>query len=303
MDNCNICPRSCAKSRSEGDLGYCRVENEIKVARASLHMWEEPCISSDNGSGAVFFSGCNMGCVFCQNQKISRGEVGANISAERLSDIFLELESKGANNINLVTPSHYVRQIIRAIEISRSKNMNLPIVYNTSSYEKVDTLKMLDGYINIYLPDCKYYDEGRSIKYSNAPRYFDFALNAIKEMYRQVGNPIFDEGGIMKSGVIIRHMILPEGKKDSKEVIKRLYEEFGDNVYFSIMSQYTPMEGVDYKKYPELKRKITKREYDAVVDYAIELGIENAFIQEGESAKESFIPDFDLSGVINVCND
>lgn len=301
MSNCSICPRNCVKSRNKGDLGYCRVHNEIMVARAALHMWEEPCISSKEGSGAVFFSGCNMGCVFCQNSEISRGKKGTYISADRLSDIFLELEQKGANNINLVTPSHYVFQIIKAIEISRKKGMNLPVVYNTSSYEKVDTLKYLEGYIDIFLPDCKYYDNERAIKYSNAPDYYKIALSAIKEMYRQVGAFEFDERGIMKKGVIIRHMILPEGKRDSKEVLRRLYGEFGDNVYFSIMSQYTPMESVDYERYPELRRRVTKREYNCIVDYAIELGIENAFVQEGESAKESFIPDFDMNGVINVC--
>jgi len=303
MFGCSICPRGCAKSREGRDFGYCGVGNRIKVARAALHMWEEPCISGEEGSGAVFFSGCNMGCVYCQNHEISGGNAGVDISEERLSEIFLELEDKGANNINLVTPTHYVLQIIRAIEISRGKGLKLPIVYNTSAYEKVETLKLLEGFVDIYLPDCKYYDELRAIRYSKAAGYYDVAIRAIREMYRQVGNPYFDEKGIMKKGVIVRHMILPEGKKDSKEVIKRIYEEFGDDVYLSIMSQYTPVESVNYESYPELNRKVTKREYESVVDYAIELGIENAFIQEGDVAKESFIPDFDLSGVIKICNE
>jgi len=261
-------------------------------------MWEEPCISGAEGSGAVFFSGCNLGCVFCQNHEISTGMAGKEISIERLADIFLMLEGQGANNINLVTASHYVPQITEAIKLARTKGIGIPFVYNTGSYEKLETIKQLDGYIDIYLPDCKYYDNARAVKYSKAPGYFDFAFNAIKEMYRQVGAPEFDGKGLMKKGVIIRHLILPEGKRDSKAVLQRLFEEFGNDVYYSLMSQYTPMEQVDGKAFPELTRKITKREYDAVVDYAIELGMENAFIQEGDVAKESFIPAFDLSGVI-----
>lgn len=297
MSICKLCPRECNIDR-DGNIGYCRVGSKIKVARAALHMWEEPCISGADGSGAVFFSGCNLGCVYCQNHLISRGQAGKEISVKQLADIFLKLESEGANNINLVTPSHYIYQIMEAINISRKKGLGIPMLYNTGTYEKVEAIKQLKGYIDIYLPDCKYYSDERAVKYSNAPGYFEKSLNAIQEMVNQTGVPSFNEKGIMTRGVIVRHMTLPKGRKDSKEIIKRLYEEFGDKIYFSLMSQYTPMEGIDGEKYPELLRKVTKREYETLVDYAIELGIENAFIQEGDVAKESFIPEFDLTGVI-----
>lgn len=274
-------------------------------------MWEEPCISGDSGSGAVFFCGCNLGCVYCQNREISRGGIGKEIEIEELSDIFIKLQLQGANNINLVTPTHYIDGIIKAIDMAKSQGLVIPIVYNTGSYESVETLKRLEGRIDIYLPDLKYYDDKRAIKYSKAPNYFNVAMDAIKEMYRQVGRNQFDENGMMKKGVIVRHMILPEGTKDSKNVVKALYDEFGDNVYLSIMSQYTPVmnrigaeqkafHGDNYtesnkESYSELLRKVTKREYNKVVDYCIELGIENAFIQEGDAALESFIPEWDYS--------
>lgn len=302
--NCNLCPRGCNVDR---DLksGYCGMTSQIKVARAALHMWEEPCISGENGSGAVFFTGCPLRCVFCQNYQIAKGNDGKPITIERLADIFLELQDKKANNINLVTPTHYVPQIIKAIDLSRSKGLKLPFVYNTSSYENVETLKMLEGYIDVYLPDLKYKNAAYAKKYSNAPDYFEKATVAIAEMYRQVGSPQFFEKeeaaalGIetdtMKKGVIVRHLLLPGLKEDSKEIIQYLYETYHDDVYISIMNQYTPLEQVE--KIPELNRTITPKEYDEVVDYAIDLGIENGFIQDGETAKESFIPEFDYEGV------
>lgn len=257
-------------------------------------MWEEPCISGEKGSGAVFFSGCNLGCVYCQNKDISRGQKGKEITVEELSDIFLVLQSQGANNINLVTPSHYAAQIIKAIDIAKGRGLKLPIVYNTGSYETVETLRMLSGYVDVYLPDCKYYDDARAIKYSNAPDYFGTAIKAIGEMFYQVGRPEFNEAGIMTKGVIVRHLILPEGTKDSKKIICELHDRFGDDVYLSLMSQYTPMNNSNVTQYPELCRKITKREYQRVLDYALEIGVENAYIQEGDVAKESFIPDWDF---------
>lgn len=292
---CSLCPRECNVDRDNGKTGYCGVGNTVKIARAALHMWEEPCISGSEGSGTVFFSGCNLGCVYCQNRDISRGQRGKEITIEELAEIFLKLQSEGANNINLVTPSHYVNQIIRALDIARLDGLKLPIVYNTGSYEKVETLKKLEGYVDIYLPDCKYYDSERAKKYSNAPDYFETAIKAIEEMHSQVGSPEFDENGIMKKGIIVRHLILPGGTKDSKKIIKYAYDRFGDDIYLSIMSQYTPMGSSVMEKYPELNRKITKREYERVIEYALNLGIENAFIQEGDVAEESFIPDWNLN--------
>jgi len=296
-NKCILCPRACAKTRYEGDFGYCNSSNNVKIARAGLHMWEEPCISGTEGSGAVFFSGCNLGCVFCQNHEISRGNAGREISTSRLSDIFIELQNKNANNINLVTASHYINQVVEAIALARGKGLTIPIVYNTGTYETKEAIRSLEGHVDVYLPDCKYYSDELSVKYSNAPSYFDYARAAIDEMIEQTGEISFDERGIVNKGVIIRHMVLPGSKKDSKKILESLYKRYGNKVFFSIMSQYTPMDGIDGDRFPELKRKVTKREYMDVVDFAIELGIENAFIQEGDVAKESFIPLFDMSGV------
>jgi putative pyruvate formate lyase activating enzyme len=278
-----------------GKYGFCKSSDKIKVARAALHFWEEPCISGESGSGTVFFSGCNMGCVFCQNEKISHGKVGKEIDVGRLIDIFFELKEKGANNINLVTPTHYLPQIETAIIRAKTNHINLPFVYNTSSYEKVESLHRLEGLIDIYLPDLKYNSPTLSQKYSNAPDYFRYATNAIKEMVRQIPRPIFDSNGMMQKGVIVRHLLLPEYLYDSKQIVKYLYETYGNQIYISLMSQYTPMPRI--KNYPELARKVTTEEYDELVDYAIELGVENGFIQEGETASESFIPDFSCEGV------
>lgn len=295
FSDCTLCPRNCHSNRLNGQKGYCKVTDEIMVARAALHMWEEPCISGENGSGTVFFSGCAMGCVYCQNREIAKGVVGKVITIERLSEIFLELQSKNANNINLVTPSHYVPQIIEAIIVARSKGLHIPIVYNSSGYEKVETLKMLEGYVDIYLPDFKYLSQEIGKKYSNCEDYFEYASEAIKEMVRQVGEPEFKEDGIMTKGVIVRHLTLPGYLKDSKNIITYLYETYKDSIFISIMNQYTPLSHVE--KYPEINRKITENEYDELVDYAIEIGVENGFIQEGETASESFIPNFNEEGV------
>lgn len=291
---CIDCPRKCGVDR-DYSLGYCRSSNVLKVARAALHMWEEPCVSGTEGSGAIFFSGCNMQCVFCQNKEIAHAENGKEITVNRLAKIMLELQEKGANNINLVTPSHYVNQILPAIDIARANGLGLPIVYNSSSYECVDTIKKLEGYVDVYLPDCKYYDDNLARNYSKAPNYHSISIKAIAEMVRQTGKVSFDSRGIIVKGVIVRHLVLPGHTKDSIAVLKSLYENFGSEVYISIMSQYTPLKHIE--EYPQLNRRITAREYNKVVDFAVETGIENGFIQEMDVASESFIPRFDCEGV------
>lgn len=293
LESCSLCPRRCGINRLAGKVGYCGMTAGIKIARASLHMWEEPCISGSKGSGTVFFTGCPLKCVFCQNRTIAIGSTGTGISIERLAEIFLELQEKGAHNINLVTPTHYVPQIVKALELAKNQGLNVPIVYNTGSYEQVETLRRLEGIVDIWLPDCKYYDRELAAKYSHAPDYYEVASRAITEMVRQAGVPVF-EGELMKRGVIVRHMILPGHTKDSRKVIEKLHESYGDSIYISIMNQYTPLPQME--QYPEINRRITSREYDKVVDYAISIGVQNAFIQEGETAKESFIPDFE-SGI------
>ncbi|BBF41676.1 radical SAM domain protein [Lachnospiraceae bacterium KM106-2] len=294
-ESCTLCPRRCKVNRLAGGRGYCRETSELVVARAALHMWEEPCISGEEGSGAVFFSGCAMGCVFCQNHNIAEGKAGKKITVERLAEIFLELQEKKANNINLVTPSHYVVSIIEVIDLAREKGLKIPIVYNCSGFELPETLRLLEGYVDIYLPDFKYRKEEVAKRYANAPRYADYAKEALKEMFRQVGTPEFDDRGMMKKGMIVRHLILPEHTEDSKEIVKYLYDTYGDSIYISIMNQYTPLTHV--AAYEELNRPLTDEEYDEVVDYAIDLGVENGFIQEGETAKDSFIPEFNNEGV------
>jgi len=295
LSDCTLCPRECHTDRASGQTGYCGQSSDIYLARAALHMWEEPCISGDNGSGTVFFSGCPVRCVFCQNHDIANSNRGKKITPERLCEIFTELMQKGANNINLVTPTHFTAQIITAVSNARKSGMTLPIVYNTSGYEKPETLKMLENTVDIYLPDFKYMSAELSKKYSNAPDYSDYAKKALAEMVRQQPKAIFDKNGIMQKGVIVRHLLLPGHLDDSKRVIEYLYETYGDSIYISIMSQFTPLDNV--KKYPGLNRKVTQEEYDALVDFAAELGVENGFIQEGEAASESFIPAFDFEGV------
>lgn len=296
LDDCTLCPRNCHVNRNEGKVGYCRMTSELVVARAALHMWEEPCISGEKGSGTVFFSGCAMGCVFCQNHEIAKGLRGKAISVERLSEIFLELQEKGANNINLVTPSHYVPQIIEALDLARARGLVLPIVYNSSGYEKKETIKGLEGYVDIYLPDFKYMNDDIAERYSHCPDYSTYAKESIEEMVRQTGKPEFFPDGIMKKGTIVRHLSLPGYLEDSKDILDYLHANFKNDLYISIMNQYTPM--VMVEKYPEINRKVTKKEYDELISYALMLGIKNAYTQEDETQDESFIPDFDGEGVL-----
>lgn len=350
--DCCLCPRNCHVDRTQGKTGYCGQTDQIRAARAALHMWEEPCISGDAGSGAVFFSGCTLGCVFCQNHSIAAGSVGKIISTERLAEIFLELQAQNAWNINLVTAGHFAPQVVRALELAKKQGLQLPIVYNTSGYEKVETLRMFDGLVDIYLPDFKYLSTELAGVYSHAADYPQVAKLALQEMVRQAGtaqfeivsgknsgqitgelsvdvaysdgtndgstgNPGVDEKNSailgtdacfedsefeesvlerMLRGVVVRHLVLPGHVEESKNVIRYLYETYGHKIYISIMNQYTPMPGIK-RGYPELGRKITSQEYDEVVDYAIEIGVENGFIQDGETAEESFIPEFDTFGV------
>ncbi len=296
LENCILCPRNCQTDRLAGGHGYCGESNTIRIARAALHFWEEPVISGEKGSGTVFFTGCNLKCVFCQNAGIATNQIGKEVSVERLAEILIELQEKGASNINLVTASHYVPQVADAIRFARKAGLTIPVVYNTSSYEKAETLKLLDGLVDIYLPDMKYANGQMAKKYSNAEDYPEVASSAIKEMYRQVGEPVFDEAtGLMKKGVIVRHLIMPGAVRNAKAVIDYLYEAYGDCIFISLMNQYTPMK--EFVEYPELNRRVTKREYEKVIQYALDKGITNAFIQEGNTAKESFIPAFDYEGV------
>lgn len=294
-ENCLLCPRKCGINRSTGQTGVCGVSSEIKVARAALHYWEEPCISGKRGSGAVFFSGCSLHCVFCQNREISDGKEGKVISKERLSDIFIELAGKGANNINLVTPGQYIPDIVWAVNDAKSRGMKLPIIYNTSGYENVTELKLLEGIVDVYLPDFKYMDSTLSARYSRAKDYPSVAKQALSEMVRQQPDVVIDDAtGLIQKGVIVRQLLLPGHVNDAKAVLKYLYDTYRDHVYISMMSQFTP---IALKDYPEINRTVTKREYERLVNYALEIGITNAFIQEGDVAKDSFIPAFDCEGV------
>lgn len=294
-ENCLLCPRKCGINRRTGQTGVCGVSSEIKVARAALHYWEEPCISGKRGSGAVFFSGCSLHCVFCQNREISDGKEGKVISKERLSDIFIELAGKGANNINLVTPGQYIPDIVWAVNDAKSRGMKLPIIYNTSGYENVTELKLLEGIVDVYLPDFKYMDSTLSARYSRAKDYPSVAKQALSEMVRQQPDVVIDDStGLIQKGVIVRQLLLPGHVNDAKAVLKYLYDTYHDHVYISMMSQFTP---IALKDYPEINRTVTKREYERLVNYALEIGITNAFIQEGDVAKDSFIPAFDCEGV------
>lgn len=291
LKKCNLCPRNCGVNRYES-LGFCKASDKVKVAYYSLHQWEEPVISGINGSGTVFFSNCNLKCIFCQNKKISTLGYGKEISNERLKEIFLELQAKGAHNINLVTPTHYVPQIVEVLKEAKTAGLNIPIVYNTSSYENVSTIMLLEGMVDVYLADLKYFDDSLGCKYSKCENYFEVAKAAIEAMYEQVGKfEIVD--GLMVKGVIVRVLVLPGHADDSKNLIKYLHETYGNNIIISIMNQYTPVEVID--KYPNLNKKVSDEEYEDVTSFAVELGVEMAFIQEGETQDTSFIPDFDDS--------
>lgn len=295
LENCILCPRNCHVNRLAGQRGRCHETADLVAARAALHMWEEPCISGNVGSGAVFFSGCSMGCIFCQNHNIAEAKTGKKITIERLAEIFLELQHQGAANINLVTPTHYVPQIVEALKTAKEDGLVLPVVYNTSGYEKPETIQMLEGFVDVYLPDFKYMEPELAEEYSHAADYPEYAKASLKEMVRQTGKiQINKDTGMIQKGVIVRHLVLPGHVKNSKAALKYLLETYKDQILISIMNQYTPMPQVADN--PLLGRKVTKREYDKVVDYALELGMEDGFIQEGEAAKESFIPEFD-SGI------
>lgn len=293
--NCSICPRNCRIDRTNGQIGYCQSGHEIKAALASVHMWEEPPISGSCGSGTIFFSGCNLRCVFCQNYTISSENSGKTISTERLSEIMLEQQAKGVHNINLVTATHFIPSIIKAVQKAKNNGLKIPIVYNTGGYEKVESIKMLEGTVDIYLPDIKYFSSELSLKYSGASDYFSYASEAVLEMYRQTGNNIYDNNGIMKSGVIIRHMIMPSHREDSYKVLDWIKNNIGTEACVSLLSQYTP--SYNAEKYKEINRKLMSLEYTRVIEYFFDIGLKNGFMQEKSSAESKYTPIFDLSGL------
>ncbi len=295
LNSCTLCPRNCKVNRNNNEIGFCGMTNQLMVARASLHYWEEPIISGEKGSGTVFFSGCNLKCVFCQNYQISNNNFGKPISIHRLSEIFLELQEKGANNINLVTPTHFVPLVIEALKIAKAKGLDIPIVYNSSGYENVETIKLLKGYIDIYLPDFKYYDNKYANKYSKCNNYFEAVTSSLDEMINQVGTPQINEEGILIKGVIVRHMMIPGLLDDSKKIIHYLVDNYNDDIFISIMNQYTPTNNLI--NYQEINQTVNDKDYDELINYAIDLGIKNGFMQEGETQKTSFIPEFDTTGV------
>ena len=296
MSDCTLCPRRCHANRAAGQTGFCGQTAQLRAARAALHFWEEPCISGDCGSGTVFFSGCSLQCIFCQNHEIALGESGKVISVERLSQIFLELQEKGAANINLVTAGHFIPQVCRALELSKTDGLSIPIVYNTGSYEEAASLRLLEGLVDIWLPDLKYFSGDLSARYSSAPDYFQVATAAIAEMFRQTPAAVFDSGtGLMRRGIIVRHLMLPGQAADSKKILRYLHTTYGDAIYISIMNQYTPLAGVS--GLPELNRRVTPEEYRRVLDFADRIGIENGLMQEDGTAAESFIPPFDYEGI------
>ena len=289
LKNCVVCPRKCGINRYQS-RGYCGANYKIRVAYYSLHMWEEPVISGTNGSGTIFFSYCNLKCLYCQNKKISINGYGRDISNKRLKEIILELQERGAHNINLVTPTHYIPQIIKVLHKIKNSELKIPVVYNTSSYENVGSIVILNNLVDIYLADLRYYDDSLGEKYSSCHNYFETATMAIDEMYRQVGKYKIGDDGLLKSGVIVRVLIIPGHIHDAKEIINYLYKTYGDDVCISIMNQYTP---VDKSIYSNLNRTITEEEYEEVINYALTIGVSNAFIQDGTTALESFIPNFD----------
>lgn len=293
LDKCEICPHKCKVNRNDGKIGRCKSSDKIKIALASVHNYEEPCLSEINGSGTVFFSNCNLNCIYCQNYEISHEGKGKEVSIEELAEIFIRQQEKNVNNINLVTPTIYTYQIIESIKIAKKKGLNIPIVYNTNGYENVETIKALDGYIDIYLPDLKYYSNEIAKKYSGIDNYFEVATKAINEMYKQVGKAEFDENGIMKKGVIIRHLILPNLMQNTKNILKWIKENLEEDIYVSIMAQYFPT--FKAKEDKLLNRKISKKEYKEIERYLFTLDLENGYIQELGEHEEEFVPNFDLS--------
>ena len=295
LEKCQICPRDCKVNRLLGNKGYCKCDDKIKIALVSTHNYEEPCISGKNGSGTIFFSNCNLNCVFCQNHEISQEGKGVEVSTERLAEIFIEQQDRGVNNINLVTPTMYVYQIIEAIKKARNEGLNIPIIYNSNGYENVETIKMLKGYIDVYLPDLKYYNDILAVKYSKAPKYFEIATEAIKEMINQVGNPVFNDDGIIQKGVIIRHLILPNHIRNSKNILKWIKENLNEDVYVSVMAQYFPT--YKAKQIEGMDRKINKKEYNEVEKYLYTLDIKNGYMQDLGKHEEEYVPDFNLSNI------
>ena len=287
LEKCEICPHNCKVNRAQWQIGRCRCNDKIKIALVSTHEYEEPCISGKNGSGTVFFSNCNLNCMYCQNYEISQLGKGREITIEELADIFLKQQAKGVNNINLVTPTMYAYHIIEAIKIARKNGLNLPIIYNTNGYEKVETIKALDGYIDVYLPDLKYYSDILSKKYSNVDKYFEIATKAIKEMYKQVGQAIFNEEGIIQKGVIIRHLVLPNHLQNTKHILKWIKENLSD-IYVSIMAQYFPT----YKAKGDslIGRKLTQKEYKEIENFLYTLDLQNGYIQELGEHEEEYVP-------------
>lgn len=295
LNNCNVCPRNCGVDRISGKVGFCKSGVTVKVAKAYGHMWEEPCISGTKGSGTVFFSNCNLRCIFCQNHDISQSSIGKEISVERLSEIFLEQQANGYHNINLVNPTHYVPQIIAALDMAKKSGLTIPVVYNSNGYENIESIKALNGYIDVYIPDLKYFNDKYAIKYSSAPNYFNIASKVIGEMVAQVGTPVFNDDDIMIKGVIIRHLMLPGLLFDSKKVVDYIYKTFGDSVYLSLMNQYTPM--FKATEYAEINRSLNPDHYDSLIDYCVDLGYKNAFIQESGTSSTVYVPDFNLHGI------
>lgn len=295
MTQCRLCPRKCGANRAAGQTGACGQTSELTVARVSLHFWEEPCISGVKGSGTVFFSGCALRCVYCQNYSASTLGNGGKISEKELAEIFLMLQDKGANNINLVTPSHFAVQIANALSEVKNK-LNIPVIYNTGGYDLSDTLRMLSGLVDVYLPDFKYINPRTALKYSNAPDYPDIAKAAVAEMVRQRPKIVLDENGIIRKGVIVRNLLLPGSLANSREIMRYLFETYGDNIYLSIMNQYTPV--ITSDKYPELNMRPSDREYEKLIDFALSLGVKNAYIQQGGSASREFIPKFGKNTVL-----
>ncbi len=293
LKRCEICPHNCKVNRLHGQLGRCKCNDKIKIALASVHHFEEPCISGKNGSGTIFFSNCNLNCKFCQNYEISQEEKGAEITIEQLADIFIKQQEKSVHNINLVTPTMYAYQIIEAIKIARKKGLNIPIIYNSNGYENVQTIKDLNGYIDVYLPDLKYYDNDLGLKYSGIKNYFEYASRAILEMQKQVGNPKFDKNGNIIKGLMIRHLVLPNNIENSKNVLKWIKENIDENVYINIMAQYFPT--YKAKGIKELNRKLNKEEYEEIEDYVYELYIKNGYMQELGDHEEEYVPDFNLT--------
>lgn len=302
LSDCTLCPRKCHANRLKGETGVCGESAVVQVARAALHFWEEPCISGSNGSGAVFFSGCNLRCIYCQNYRIAHEKKGQPVSIERLAELYLDLQSQGAVNINLVTPTHYIPQICASLDLAKSAGLKIPIVYNCSGYEEVTSLKMLEDYIDIYLPDLKYIENDPAFRFSGAADYFEKASQALTEMYRQVQDPIFENStGLMKKGLLVRHLVLPGQSKNTKKVLRYLYNTFGNHIYISIMNQYTPMEQLSFpeniNRFSDINRTVTLEEYIKIIEFADRIGIENGFIQEGDASGQDFIPSFLGEGV------